>query len=516
MVDLTNALRSPVARATVLLGAGLIGLTLTALLALRLPPAPGHVTLAPQIWLPADPVGIAPALLAEGSHPGSRHARPNVALDPAGGADRPPPAAQARSEEPVVHLAARPAPQPAPTLGFVPPPPRRPGSAPAPATSADLATRRTGPDFPSELDLALAPSAPGLARSPVPPARPQVARLIPPVRGTGASLLGGVGDRLDPPPRRPAAPARGPAPGTLALAARRSPAPDASEPPLAALPAPDLTAEVAPLAPRTGTACGPALARAIPTRPRGVSAGRAVLAALDGAGGTQRDAALIRAAEQGNIPDHLRQLVPVTLAGNLPDGRRAQIVICVMPDYLAIGDDRDFVRIPLGLPAANRLAERFDMLLPTARMVDAIHAQAQVRLTPSPMAPGAQMASTGYLVAHNATVESQRRAAGGALGLLVSGHKKDLVLSNRLTQTAGRVAIYGWHRANGQPIQPLSTVHGQNYADYSHGVRLISRTAFVNGRGVDLLDLLSDRRYAAILSGSEGPIATRQILAALR
>jgi hypothetical protein len=233
-------------------------------------------------------------------------------------------------------------------------------------------------------------------------------------------------------------------------------------------------------------------------------------------GGRARDAALVRMIEGGNLPDHLRRLVPVTLTGTATDGRRTAITLCVMPDYLALGDDRDFIRLPLGLPAASRLAERFDMLLPTARMVDAIHAQAGARLSPSPMTPGAQMASTGYVLRHNATVEGQRRATGAALGVLVSGHKKDLVLSNRLTRVAGRVAIYGWHRANGQPIQPLSTVHGQHYADYSHGVRLISTTALINGRPADLRELLADRRYAAILSGDEGPIATRQILAALR
>jgi hypothetical protein len=148
-------------------------------------------------------------------------------------------------------------------------------------------------------------------------------------------------------------------------------------------------------------------------------------------------------------------------------------------------------------------------------MVDAIHAQAHLRLPPAPMTPGAQMASTDYLMRHNATVEDQRSRRNAPLGVLVSGHKKDLVLTNRLSRVAGRVAIYGWHQANGQPIQPLSTVHGQHYADYSHGIRLISRTAWVNGRAVDLRDLLADGRYAGLLTG-EGPIATRTLLAALR
>jgi hypothetical protein len=264
-----------------------------------------------------------------------------------------------------------------------------------------------------------------------------------------------------------------------------------------------------------GAQCGPDLTRAIPRRDRGADGGRDVMAGVGDLRGSRRDARLIRALEAGNIPDHLRALVPVTFRGTGPDGRPARITICVMPDYLAVGSDRDFVRVPMGLPAAHRIAERFDMLLPTAHMVDAIHAQADVRLAPSPMTPGPQMESTDYFLRHNATVEGQRRATGAALGALVSGHKKDLVLTNRLARVSGRVAIYGWHRGNGRPIQPLSTVHGANYADYSHGVRLVSRTAWLNGRAVDLADLLADRRTAATLTGGEGAIA-QVALAALR
>lgn len=232
--------------------------------------------------------------------------------------------------------------------------------------------------------------------------------------------------------------------------------------------------------------------------------------------GSARDTALVRQLAAGNLPDHLRRLVPVTLSGRTPRGEPVQITLCVMPDYLAIGQDGDFIRLPMGLPAASRIADSFGMTLPTAHMVDAIHRQAGLRLPPAPMPPGAQMASTDYLLRHNATIEGQRRRAGETLGTLVSGHKKDLVISNRLTRVSGRVAIYGWHQADGRPIQPLSTVHGRNYADYSHGVRLISNTAFVDGRPADLHTLLADRRYAAILTGDEGPIQTRTVLAALR
>lgn len=518
MTDLSRVLRQRDVRAAALAGGVLAVLTVTAIAArVTLAPAPAAGP-APQVGFLSPSAAAAPTTrLAAGEDPLPAPRRAPAPVPPVAVAVAPDPGptrlAAGEGEVPIpappVRLAALPAPDPGPVSGFVPAPPRRPGPAPAPAAPArrDLATRLAPPpDGPAALDLALGAISPrALLRSPVPPARPRGAALspAPPVLGPGAILA----DRLDPPPRRPAAVAH--------RAAARAGMPAALAPPT--LPPAEAVPPPAPLlAGRDASGCGEGLARAIPRRPAGAEGGRAVLAAVSGTGGAIRDAALVRALERGNLPDHLRRLVPVTLAGTMPDGRRTQVTICVMPDYLAVGSDSDFVRVPLGLPAATRIAERFEMILPTARMVDAIHAQARVRLEPAPMTPGAQMASTDYLLAHNGTVERQRRASGAALGHLVSGHKKDLVLTNRLMQVAGRVAIYGWHRGDGRPIQPLSTVHGQHYADYSHGIRLVSRTAFVGGRPVDLLDLLADRRYAAILSGDEGPIATRQILAALR
>jgi hypothetical protein len=78
-------------------------------------------------------------------------------------------------------------------------------------------------------------------------------------------------------------------------------------------------------------------------------------------------------------------------------------------------------------------------------------------------------------------------------------------MSNRLAAHLGRIAIYGWHREAGEPIQPLSTVHGANYADYSHGIRLISEWALINGKLESVRDLLRDPSTAGILS-DEGPI----------
>lgn len=252
--------------------------------------------------------------------------------------------------------------------------------------------------------------------------------------------------------------------------------------------------------------CPSRLSRDFPRRSGSARGAQSVLASVQNVDGVKRDQTVLREILNGNMPSFIRHLAPVNVSGKAADGSNVQITLCVMPDYLALGSDRDYVRVPLGLRAATRIGEAFNMILPTPRMVDMIYRQADVRLSPRPMSPGPQMTSTNYFMRHNATVEAQRQSAGAAPGTLISGHKKDVVLTTRLASNRGRVAIYGWHQRNGQPIQPLSTVHGAGYADYSHGVRLVSRTAFLNGRSIDLRNLMADPRYAGLLS-SEGPIS---------
>lgn len=259
--------------------------------------------------------------------------------------------------------------------------------------------------------------------------------------------------------------------------------------------------------------CPNPLSKGIPKRAGKAPTGSELMQSLRQTRGRQRDDAVIRQMLSGNVPSFMRNLVPVDISGTLSDGRQVLVTICVTPEYLAVGDNRDFVRVPMGLAAAARVASEFGFLLPTTKMVDAIYSQARVHLAPRPMKPTAQMESTDYLVQHNQTLEAQRKKARSNLNDLTAGQKKDIVLTNRLRSKPGRVAIYGWHRQNGRPIQPLSTVHGAEYADYSHGVRLVSQTAFVDGKPVDLADLMANRDLASLVS-NEGPISdARRLLA---
>ena len=179
-----------------------------------------------------------------------------------------------------------------------------------------------------------------------------------------------------------------------------------------------------------------------------------------------------------------------------------------MPDYLAIGSDTDFLRIPMNLETAAAITARFGFVLPTRKMVDAIYRQSAYHLVPEPLPAGPQMRSTDYYRTHNELIEQQARTRGIPLGELVSGHKKDVVVTNLLARTPGRIAIYGWHRPNGAPIQPLSTVHGVCYVDYSHGIRLVSEMAIEDGTLRSVRDILQDSVMANALSdeGTIGPV----------
>ena len=88
----------------------------------------------------------------------------------------------------------------------------------------------------------------------------------------------------------------------------------------------------------------------------------------------EREQAILEQLSQGNLPEFLRKLVPVALQWEGASGRELVATIFVTPDYLAIGSDGDFPRIPMTLHTAVAVAERFGFVLPTRKMVDAIGA----------------------------------------------------------------------------------------------------------------------------------------------
>jgi len=252
--------------------------------------------------------------------------------------------------------------------------------------------------------------------------------------------------------------------------------------------------------------CDDSLTQKIPTRAHDARGGHAFAEQIRGLTEDEREAQIREELRSGNIPNYLRRLVPVRLEAPTPNGVKVDIVVCAAPDYLAIGSDDDFLLMPMRLATALSTASEYGFTLPTPRLVDAIYAQAAAHFVPQPLPAGNEMRSTDYSVRHNQLVGVQRAELGIPLGELIAGDKKDLVLTNRLRDHLDRVAIYGWHATDGRPIQPLSTVHGWRYADYSHGARLISTQVFIDGKPRSIFDVIQDGKLAGALN-SEGVIA---------
>jgi hypothetical protein len=211
---------------------------------------------------------------------------------------------------------------------------------------------------------------------------------------------------------------------------------------------------------------------------------------------------------QGNIPSFLRKLVPVTLPrpAGVTTGPR-EVTVFVTPDYLAVGTDADWLSIPLDFRDAAEIAEDLGFALPTPRIVDFVHREAAVKLEPIPLPPTDQMRSMAYVLEHRKRVGAELNGRGG----LVAGDKKDVVLTAKLRNRAEHVAIYGWHHPDGTYIQPLTTVHGVRYADYSHGIRLVDDTVLVDGQPLGYFAALADPVIGPYLS-DEGPLSDAQAL----
>ena len=227
------------------------------------------------------------------------------------------------------------------------------------------------------------------------------------------------------------------------------------------------------------------------------------IAALDPA---TRDAAVETEVLKGNVPDFLRRLCAVTVT-NVADGVTNVGTFFVAPDYLAIGSDTNYFLAPISPGTAQRIADKLDCVLPTRKMVDAIYAAAEVKLAPSPIPPSPVMTTVSIFAQHNETIWEQRMALTNALppGALVAGHKKDVVISARLAEATNKVAIYGWHRTNGVPIQPLYLGHVWWWVDYSQCIRLVSQTMLVNGERKSIAEVLADPKLCGLIS-DEGVI----------
>jgi hypothetical protein len=224
---------------------------------------------------------------------------------------------------------------------------------------------------------------------------------------------------------------------------------------------------------------------------------------------TNRENAIYSEVLNGNVPDFMRNLVPVTSSATIGHTLYTAIYY-VLPDYTAIGCDTDYFLCPMTPLLAQRIADQIGCTLPTRKMVNDIWTTATVHLEPSTIPPSAQMVTVPIFYQEDTTVWKQRKAvlAAHPLGELVGGDKKDVVISNHIygNPSPGRVVIYGWHHTTGVPIQPLYWGHENTYADYSHGIRFVQLACTLNGNATTVNNILTSTALDSVLS-DEGSIA---------
>jgi len=245
----------------------------------------------------------------------------------------------------------------------------------------------------------------------------------------------------------------------------------------------------------------PAASPPIPARSPKAIGGHAFIRSMAPLSREEREAAILRELMAGNIPSFLRNLRSVEASIVGPDSVKHTITYDVMPDYLAIGSDRDFVRMPMIPYTAQSFVDAYGFVLPTRKMVNDIWAAATTHLEPRPLTIERESPLT--FLQHHEIIEEQLK--GIERGAFVAGIKKDVVIDNKLLEKPQRVAIYGWHYTTGVPIQPVYSGHVDWYVDYSHGIRPVRRMMKVDGVMRSFESIMKDSTLRALVS-DEGEI----------
>ena len=214
----------------------------------------------------------------------------------------------------------------------------------------------------------------------------------------------------------------------------------------------------------------------------------------------ERDSFVVKEILAGNIPSFLKKFEKIKVSiVDSSTGKLINAAYFVAPDYLSIGTDDDWARINITPLAAQKIADSLTCFLPTRKMVDDIYKAAKIKLEPVPMF--AFRDSTPTMWHHHLIIEGQRKGRKG----LIAGIQKDIVISGKITRDPkpDRVAIYGWHKLDGNPIQPLYTGHIYWWVDYSQGIRLVYRKIKVEKKWMDYTEVLNDPVLKKILCDEE-------------
>lgn len=197
----------------------------------------------------------------------------------------------------------------------------------------------------------------------------------------------------------------------------------------------------------------------------------------------------------GDVPDYLKSMYWV---GRQIKGGGHTLDVLVAPDYFAVqGKDGRPFRVGKSSQAfAQEVADRYDAIMPSPKLLRDLEGSADVKLgfIPVQKGGGADDSMEAVVKANDRALDALDKA--GATDddyQLKVGYGKSYVVRPNLN--GDYLAIYGgrWSAAGGlvQPNSGKAHTTGQipgtpNYADYSHRITLVSRKAKLDGADVDL------------------------------
>lgn len=222
-----------------------------------------------------------------------------------------------------------------------------------------------------------------------------------------------------------------------------------------------------------------------------------------------REALIFHEITTGNIPGYLKGFVTIKTVQRDAKGHKHRVTLFVKADYLAIGNDQHAFIIPMSPVTAQMIADSLHCSLPTPKVVDIIYKHAKLKLEPFNYIPRENRNETPDLFYdHSQVIFALIKASGKPPGIFVGGIKKDIVISSKLSDTSRvkHVIIYGWHKLDGKPIQPVYGKHLETYVDYSHGVRLISDRVLIDGKAYQYRAILKDTLLHSLLSYEPEPL----------
>lgn len=208
----------------------------------------------------------------------------------------------------------------------------------------------------------------------------------------------------------------------------------------------------------------------------------------------QRDPALYDLATAGKTPDYIKDpsaWIPVTIGGRL--------TVNVCPDYWGYGNKDDVFRDTGSPYLAQRLADLYNAILPTTKLLAAIQAASAYKWPYQDIKGKPYYVPLNQIETEDARVKGNNMAnklfadAGATPGdALAIGYRKAIVVGPSLDGSKVAIAGSSWDGQGTSFVQPYSTIHTSNYVDYSHGIVLISRDAILDGALVDLATLVEN------------------------